>query len=212
MNKYKKLEKVIDDYARVYNYLYSSENDDVKYYEFNSKEIKFVTDNASNYALSEILSLGYNLMQELGLDINLIVKDNNDVTSILDYLEVAYESGDDYKIMLDNATLGNIKVTSSITLTFDTAKILAFIDNSPDDLEVSIIAKSEEELLKGMVLMQDLRLSGVITDLNKNNAKINIILNDDKLQRGLITVKDMLINEETTVAEDEIIEYILGVI
>ena len=44
------------------------------------------------------------------------------------------------------------------------------------------------------------------------NAKNLIILNSEDLSKGLITVKDNVTKEEVKVPEDEIIDYILGVI
>jgi hypothetical protein len=44
------------------------------------------------------------------------------------------------------------------------------------------------------------------------NAKQLIILNTDDLNRGMVTIKDNLIKEETKVDEQEIVEYLLGVL
>ena len=101
-------------------------------------------------------------------------------------------------------------------------------DNYPDDnmIDVYVMAVSEEERLKANILLQDLRLNDIVCDadfLNKglkaqfkdadrNNAKQLIILNSEDLSKGLINVKDNMTKEEKKVAEDEIVDYILGVI
>ena len=89
-------------------------------------------------------------------------------------------------------------------------------DLTSDSIDVYIVANSPEELLKASILLNDLRLSGVVCDTNyfgeENDARNLIILDKDDLNRGLITVKDNITGEESKIAEDEIIEYVLGVI
>ena len=53
---------------------------------------------------------------------------------------------------------------------------------------------------------------GWIYPTDNMNAKNLIILNSEDLSKGLITVKDNVTKEEVKVPEDEIIDYILGVI
>ena len=74
--------------------------------------------------------------------------------------------------------------------------------------------------------MQDLRLNNIsvetdylnrsfkaqFKDADRHNAKQLIILNSDDLNKGLINVKDNLTKEEKKVDENEIVDYILGVI
>ena len=83
---------------------------------------------------------------------------------------------------------------------------------------------NEEEKFKALELVQNLRLSGIITEtdmLNKGlkaqfkaadrlNAKFLVILNSEDLAKGLINVKDNLTKEETKVDENEIIDYFLS--
>ena len=94
------------------------------------------------------------------------------------------------------------------------------------NIDVYIMAVNDEEKLKANILMQELRLNGVICETNygnkglkaqfkdadRYNAKQLIILNSEDLAKGLINVKDNLTKEENKIAEDEIHEYILGVI
>ncbi len=67
--------------------------------------------------------------------------------------------------------------------------------------------------------MQDLRLSNIVCvyvddlkTLGDYDVKHIIKLNDDDLNKGLVTVKDHLTKEEKKVPEDEILDYILGII
>lgn len=99
-----------------------------------------------------------------------------------------------------------------------------YVDNA--NIDVYVMAINDEEKLKANILLQDLRLSGIICDgdfMNKGlkgqfkdadklNAKQLIILNSEDLKKGLINVKDNLTKEENKVSEDEIVDYILGVI
>ena len=93
-------------------------------------------------------------------------------------------------------------------------------------IDVYIMSVSEEEKIYALKISQDLRLNNVITEINGNNlslksqfkvadtlnAKFLIILKNEDLQKGLITVKDNVTKEEVIIDESEIVDYILGVI
>lgn len=95
-----------------------------------------------------------------------------------------------------------------------------------DDIDVYIMAVNEEEKLKANIIMQELRLNNIICDTDfmqrglkaqfkdadRHGAKQLIILNSEDLNKGIVNIKDNLTKEETKVAEDEIVEYILGVL
>ncbi len=95
-----------------------------------------------------------------------------------------------------------------------------------DNLDVYIMCVNDEEKMKANILTQDLRLNNIMCETNLLNkslkaqfkeadnmgAKNLIILNSEDLSKGLITVKDNVTKEEVKVPEDEIIDYILGVI
>lgn len=101
---------------------------------------------------------------------------------------------------------------------------MADIEN--DNLDVYIMCVNDEEKMKANILAQDLRLNNIMCETNLLNkslkaqfkeadnmgAKNLIILNSEDLSKGLITVKDNITKEEVKVPEDEIIDYILGVI
>lgn len=95
-----------------------------------------------------------------------------------------------------------------------------------DGLDVYIMAVNDEEKLKANMLLQDLRLNDIVCDTDymgkglkgqfkdadRYNAKQLIILNSEDLSKGLLNVKDNITKEEKKVPEDEIVDYILGVI
>lgn len=104
--------------------------------------------------------------------------------------------------------------------------INAIDDDIQENIDVYIMSVNEEEKLKANILLQDLRLNDIICETNLLNkslksqfkeadnmkAKLLIILNSEDLSKGLITVKDNVTKVENKVPEDEIIDYILGMI
>lgn len=99
-------------------------------------------------------------------------------------------------------------------------------DESFNNIDVYVMCVNDEEKIKANIITQDLRLNNIICETNvmgkslkaqfkeadKMNAKNLIILNSEDLSKGLVTVKDNVTKEEVKVPEDEIIDYILGVI
>ena len=99
-------------------------------------------------------------------------------------------------------------------------------DDSLDNIDVYVMCVNDEEKIKANIITQDLRLNNIICETNvmgkslkaqfkeadNMNAKNFIILNSEDLSKGLVTVKDNVTKEEVKVPEDEIIDYILGVI
>lgn len=99
-------------------------------------------------------------------------------------------------------------------------------DESFKNIDVYVMCVNDEEKIKANIITQDLRLNNIICETNvmgkslkaqfkeadNMNAKNLIILNSEDLSKGLITVKDNVTKEEVKVPEDEIIDYILGVI
>lgn len=99
-------------------------------------------------------------------------------------------------------------------------------EQAPDQIDVYIMAVNDEEKLKANIIMQDLRLNGIVCETNyidrslksqfkdadRHGAKQLIILNSEDLAKGLINIKDNLTKEENKVPEDEILDYILGLL
>lgn len=99
-------------------------------------------------------------------------------------------------------------------------------DESFNNIDVYVMCVNDEEKIKANIITQDLRLNNIICETNvmgkslksqfkeadNMNAKNLIILNSEDLSKGLVTVKDNVTKAEVKVPEDEIIDYILGVI
>ena len=99
-------------------------------------------------------------------------------------------------------------------------------DKVDANIDVYIMSVSEEEKIYAIKIAQDLRLNNVISEINganlslksqfkiadNLNAKYLIILNNEDLSKGLVTVKDNVTKEEEKVDEKVIVDYILGVI
>ncbi len=93
-----------------------------------------------------------------------------------------------------------------------------------DNVDVYVMAVSEEERITAVKLIQDLRwseikceldsldrsLKGQFKQADRLKARLLVILNDEDLQKGLITVKDNVTKEETKVDESEILDYIVS--
>jgi len=91
-------------------------------------------------------------------------------------------------------------------------------------VDTYVMYVSEEEKLYSLDIVQNLRLNGVSCETDnlgrglkgqfkqadRLNAKYLIILNNEDLQKGLVTVKDNATKEEEKVDIDEITEYIIG--
>ncbi len=92
-----------------------------------------------------------------------------------------------------------------------------------ETVDVYILAVSTEEKFYALKIAQALRLNGIITELNINsdnlikqfkyaddlNARQLVILKDDDLLKGIINIKDNITKEETTINEEEIVDYLL---
>jgi len=92
------------------------------------------------------------------------------------------------------------------------------------EVEAYVMYVNEEEKYKALELVQNLRLSGIITETDmlgkglkaqfkaadRLNAKFLVILNSEDLAKGLINVKDNLTKEEIKVDENEIIDYFMS--
>ena len=94
------------------------------------------------------------------------------------------------------------------------------------NVDVYIMSVSDEEKLNALKISQNLRLNGISCEINSNNlsmksqfkiadklnAKQLIILNSEDLQKGLINIKDNATKEEQKIDEDEVVEYLVGIL
>lgn len=94
------------------------------------------------------------------------------------------------------------------------------------EIDAYVMYVSEEEKLYSLDIVQNLRLNGVSCETDnlgkglkgqfkqadRLNAKYLIILNNEDLQKGLVTVKDNQTKEEEKVDIDELTEHIIGLL
>lgn len=237
IRKYQKIINTVQVYSTLYNYDYNpneSKNFNKRYYYDNLSSNKCkvsINISGSNDLMlyAECFSLTNSILRELGLEVTFSLASNDKLLEYLDYIEIDYEVSDskDIKIIFNDEVIGIGTIgESSMELSLD---ILKLIDNmsevNKEYIDAYIIASSSEEKLRGSMILQDLRLNGLICDadyVNKdkeiqekdlpNNIKHIIILDDEELKKGLVKVKDNATGEEVNVPEDEIIDYMLGVI
>ncbi len=225
--KYQKIINVVQEYARLYNYDFALsepiEDDFKKCFVINKDKINIFTKGCINdQLLAEHISMMTNIFKELGLDPVVSMKENVPLQEYLDYLDVDYETDNNAREIIcsyvnNDVILGYTDTDKDTISIIDISVLIREMnDLNEDSIDVFINANSKEEKLKENILINDLRLSGVVCDTNYADEEIRarniILLEDEELKKGLITVKDNLTNEEIKVPEDEIIEYILGVI
>lgn len=139
--------------------------------------------------------------------------------------EIITEEEDKEIVLCRGARTNNNIVTLSIP-TEKVVEILESVSNIRPEkrVDVYITATSEEEKLTAIRLIQDIRWSEITAEMDyleknleeqlkeadKLNARMVILLNNEDLQKGMITVKDNLTKEETKVDESEILDYIIS--
>ena len=97
-------------------------------------------------------------------------------------------------------------------------------ESTNKNIDVYVMSVNEEEKMHALTLSQDLRLNGVLTEINSNNlsmksqfkiadslnAKFLVILNSEDLQKGIIKIKDNATKEEFELDEAEVVDWVLG--
>ena len=133
---------------------------------------------------------------------------------------------EDREVVLCSGTRANNNIVTVSIPTEKVVEILESISNIKTDkaIDIYITATSEEEKLTAIRLIQDIRWSEITAEMDyleknleeqlkeadKLNARMVILLNNEDLQKGMITVKDNLTKEETKVDESEILDYIIS--
>ncbi len=235
------IENVFATVANYYNYDYLKvldEKIDVngdfeeeweKVYFINKKEFGIIAFNKDSEIIAEVISFAYRFLEELGLDVevklNIEQKDYPELISYLDYLDIDYVitnekasylfriSGDNEEELIKGDVTSNrvyfIGSIPSILTNLITENKL-----NTDSVDILVIAQTKEELLSAIPLVQSLRWSEIKCDLNNQSkpARINIIINEEDLKKGLITVRDNATNEEEKIDESVIIDYILSIL
>ena len=227
-------DKVNKDESRLYNYMmevinqvmdnygydYMMDNKSIKYYSNDLKNIIVVNNNENMLEQVELISLGYYLFKRLGFeDIEVHINKNDEINNLLDMLDIEYLSNLksdklEYKYIIDDIVLGfgssnsfklDIKLLVTTLLKNVNIEVLNRI------VDVNIKANSEEEKYHALKIAQNLRLNNINTLINSDNgSKFNIILNEEDLSKGIISVKDNHLDEQIKLDEAEIVDYLLG--
>lgn len=223
---YNYLIEILNQHMDNYNYVFViGKSDSNKYYTNNLEDIEIHVKNSDDLVSDvEAISLGYNLFKRFGLeDIELSISCNDEILNLLEVLEIYcvnnIESNElTWNYIYEDVIVGvgcknnneiNIKINIE-TLINEVMNIIR--DNALDvNIDVSIIGTSEEESYHALKIAQDLRMNNINVVLNeKVNSKFNILLDDENLIKGIISIKDNYTEEVIKIDEADVLEYILG--
>lgn len=211
------INQVMDNYG--YDIVLGKEKSN-KCYTSDFENIYVFNENDTIYDKAELISLGYYLFKRLGLeDIELSINKNDELCDLLDILDIEYLTNLNDNDLVWNYVFENVIIGSGSNNSFklDIKKFInqlmkkINIDALQRIIDVNIKAVSEEELYHALKVAQDLRLNNINVLINKkNDSKFDILLKDEDLKKGIITVRDNHVNEEFKIDESEIVDYILG--
>lgn len=211
------INQVMDNYG--YDIVLGKEKSS-KCYTSDFENIYVFNENDTIYDKAELISLGYYLFKRLGLeDIELSINKNDELCDLLDILDIEYLTNLNDNDLVWNYVFENVIIGSGSNNSFklDIKKLInqlmkkINIDALQRIIDVNIKAVSEEELYHALKVAQDLRLNNINVLINKkNDSKFDILLKDEDLNKGIITVRDNHVNEEFKIDESEIVDYILG--
>ena len=212
--------------ARLYNYLIEILNQHMDNYNYTNdlKNIEIhVKNSLDKISDAEVISLGYNLFKRMGLeDVEILINKDNEMNDILDMLEIYYINDDSdilsWSYTYEDAVLGvGSKNNNEITVKINIEILINAVMNSIRDnaldvsIDVSVIGVSEEESYHALKIAQDLRINNINCVINeKVNSKFNILLDEEDLNKGIISIKDNYTEEEIKIDEADVLEYILG--
>ena len=223
---YNYLIEILNQHMDNYNYEFVlGKSDSNKYYTNDLENIEVHVNNSNDVVSDvEVISMGYNLFKRFGLeDIELNINGDNVINNLLNLLEIYCVNNIKsdkltWNYVYDDVIIGSgckssnqicIKINIEI-LVDEVYKIIR--DNALDvNVDVCIIGVSEEESFNALKIAQDLRMNNINVVINeKVNSKFNILLDDENLNKGIITIKDNYTSEEINLDEADVIEYILG--
>lgn len=211
------IDQVMDNYG--YDYV-MGKNISKKYYTNNLENINVFNECDSILEKAELISLGYYLFKRLGLeDVELSINKNDELCNLLDILDIEYLSNIDsdklkWNYIYDDEIIG----TGSLNgFKVDIKKLLSVLMNNINKdalnrvIDVNIIGNSEEESYHALKIAQDLRLNNINTLINgEYNSKFNVILHEEDLKKGIVSIRDNHLEEEIKIDEAEITDYLLG--
>lgn len=211
------IDQVMDNYG--YDYVIGK-NISKKYYTNNLENINVFNECDSILEKAELISLGYYLFKRLGLeDVELSINKNDELCNLLDILDIEYLSNIDsdklkWNYIYDDEIIGTGFLNS---FKVDIKKLLSVLMNNINKdalnrvIDVNIIGNSEEESYHALKIAQDLRLNNINTLINgEYNSKFNVILHEEDLKKGIVSIRDNHLEEEIKIDEAEITDYLLG--
>lgn len=211
------IDQVMDNYG--YDYVIGK-NISKKYYTNNLENINVFNECDSILEKAELISLGYYLFKRLGLeDVELSINKNDELCNLLDILDIEYLSNIDsdklkWNYIYDDEIIGTGSLNN---FKVDIKKLLSVLMNNINKdalnrvIDVNIIGNSEEESYHALKIAQDLRLNNINTLINgEYNSKFNVILHEEDLKKGIVSIRDNHLEEEIKIDEAEITEYLLG--
>lgn len=211
------IDQVMDNYG--YDYVIGK-NISKKYYTNNLENINVFNECGSILEKAELISLGYYLFKRLGLeDVELSINKNDELCNLLDILDIEYLSNIDsdklkWNYIYDDEIIGTGSLNS---FKVDIKKLLSVLMNNINKdalnrvIDVNIIGNSEEESYHALKIAQDLRLNNINTLINgEYNSKFNVILHEEDLKKGIVSIRDNHLEEEIKIDEAEITDYLLG--
>lgn len=223
---YNYLIEILNQHMDNYNYVFViGKSDSNKYYTNNLEDIEIHVKNSDDLVSDvEAISLGYNLFKRFGLeDIELSISCNDEILNLLEVLEIYcvnnIESNElTWNYIYEDVIVGfgckhNNEISIKINIETLINEVMNIIrDNALDvNIDVSIIGTSEEESYHALKIAQDLRMNNINVVLNeKVNSKFNILLDDENLIKGIISIKDNYTEEVIKIDEADVLEYILG--
>lgn len=223
---YNYLIEILNQHMDNYNYVFViGKSDSNKYYTNNLEDIEIHVKNSDDLVSDvEAISLGYNLFKRFGLEnIELSISCNDEILNLLEVLEIYcvnnIESNElTWNYIYEDVIVGvgckhNNEISIKINIETLINEVMNIIrDNALDvNIDVSIIGISEEESYHALKIAQDLRMNNINVVLNeKVNSKFNILLDDENLIKGIISIKDNYTEEVIKIDEADVLEYILG--
>lgn len=211
------IDQVMDNYG--YDYVIGK-NISKKYYTNNLENINVFNECDSILEKAELISLGYYLFKRLGFeDVELSINKNDELCNLLDILDIEYLSNIDsdklkWNYIYDDEIIGTGSLNN---FKVDIKKLLSVLMNNINKdalnrvIDVNIIGNSEEESYHALKIAQDLRLNNINTLINgEYNSKFNVILHEEDLKKGIVSIRDNHLEEEIKIDEAEITDYLLG--
>lgn len=222
---YNYLIEILNQHMDNYNYEFViGETNANKYYTNDLKNIEIhVKNSLDKISDAEVISLGYNLFKRMGLeDVEILINKDNEMNDILDMLEIYYINDDSdnlgWSYMYEDDVLGvGSKNDNEISIKINIENLINEVmniirDNALDvSVDVCVIGVSEEEGYHALKIAQDLRINNINCVINeKVNSKFNILLDEEDLNKGIISIKDNYTEEVIKIDEADVLEYILG--